>query len=411
MSTAIPAPGTGTRPVRWDRRSWAILVILSGNMVLDSIEVSVVLVALPSIGADLGLSLPTVQWLMSGFAVGFATLLPLGRRITAHRGARRAYLAAMLVFAAASVIGGLSDDIAILIATRVVKGFCVALTAPTGLAIIGTTFAGGPQHRRAVSIYGLFGAAGFTVGLLLSAVLLEAGWHWTFLFPAPVALVLLLFGLRVLPPDPPRDVVPRTVAVRDGALVRSALGAATLNGTYQSLLLLVTFQIWDELGWRPWQTALALLPACVPLVLTVPFAGRMVARFGAARLIALGALAAFLAPVYYLWRPWVDAYPTTTLPALLLVEAGFVLSFAALNMQATAGVAVEGRARAVSLYQAAVQIGAVVVLPLVALLRTAFGSDRPALLLITVVGAAGLLVALTGIRHRRTLPIRRKVPM
>ncbi|MFI9306195.1 MFS transporter [Streptomyces triculaminicus] len=398
-TTAARTAATGAG--RWDGRLWTLLFILSGNMVLDAIEVSVVLVALPSIGADLGMSPLTVQWLMSGFALGFAALLPLGAWITARWGRRRAYLAAMAVFAAASVAGGLADGPALLIATRILKGLCAALTAPTGLAIISTTFRDGPDQRRAVSVYSLFGAAGFTMGALLSGALLEAGWRWTFLFPAPVALALMLLGLGLLPPDPPATGAPagpRPGLLRDGRLRRSALGAASLNGTYAGLLLLVTFQCQERFGWAPWKCALALLPACVPLAVTVPFAGRLVARHGTARLVALGALTPFAGCALYLWRPEGRPYATAMLPVLLLVEAGFVLAFAALNMQATATVPAAQRGRAVPLYQTGVQLGGVLTLPAVGALLTTHDGYRPALSLLTAVSAVGLVTAVAGLR-------------
>ncbi|MFF7888965.1 MFS transporter [Streptomyces sp. NPDC020794] len=409
-TAARSAPDTPSAadPPRWDARLWSVLFILSANMILDAIEVSVVLVALPSIGASLGLGLSTVQWLMSGFALGFAALLVVGPKLNAALGRRRVYLTAMLVFAAASVAGGLADTAALLIATRAVKGAAAALTAPTGLAIIGATFPEGPQRRRAVSVYSLFGAAGFTAGLLLSGALLTASWRWTLLFPAPVALVLLLFALRIVPADRGRAPVPRIAPalLRNGPLLRSAVGAATLNGTYQSLLLLLTFQTQSQLGWPVWQSALALLPACVPLAVTVPFAGSMTARWGTSRPIALGAAAPLLGYALYLWQPDARPYAAGMLPALLLVGAGFVLSFAALNMQATSALPAADRAAAVPLYQAAVQLGAVLMLPTTAWLLGSHYGHRPALSFITAVGAIGLLTALTGLRtpHRQAAP-------
>ncbi|MFB4424420.1 MFS transporter [Streptomyces sp. QL37] len=410
--TSTP-PDADADPGSWGARWWTLLFVLSGNMVLDAVEVSVVLVALPSIGADLGLSLLSVQWLMSGFALGFAALLTLGPRVNARFGRRRAYLGAMLVFAAASVAGGFAESEGPLIATRVVKGFCAALTAPTGLAIISTTFQEGPGRRRAVSVYSLFGAVGFTVGVLLSAVALESSWRWTFLFPAPVALLLFFLAMRLIPRDPdPARVPSRGLAplLRDGWLVRSGLGAATLNGTYAGMLLLVTFLLQERWGWSPWQCALALLPACVPLAVAVPFAGRLVGRFGTARLTAAGALAPVIGCGLCLWRIADGGYWTAVLPMLLLVEAGFVLSFAALNMQATSTVEAADRARAVPLYQTGVQLGGVLTLPLVALLMTVYDGYSAALSLLTAVGTVGFLIALTGLRRDAAVPTRPATP-
>ncbi|MFD8807070.1 MFS transporter [Streptomyces sp. NPDC059597] len=378
-----------------------LLFVLSGNMVLDAVEVSVVLVALPSIAGELGLPVRSVQWLMSGFALGFAAVLLLGPKLTARWGLRRCYLAALIVFAGASVVGGLSDTLWVLVASRVVKGGCAALTAPAGLTLIAATFPEGPRLRRAVSVYSLFGAAGFTLGLLLSGLLTPLSWHWTFLFPAPVALALLLWGLRTVP-HTERRIPPRLTRglLRDGDLVRATLGAATLNGTYAALLLLTTFQAADRFGWRPWQLALALLPACVPLAVSVPFAGRLTARYGTSGPVAAGAVTAFAGQLLLLIHPRPRSYALGLLPTLLLVGIALALSFAALNLQATSGLTARERGAAVPLYQTGVQLGGVLMLPLVAALLTDGSGPRTAPLALTLAGAAGALVSLTGLRSR-----------
>jgi MFS family permease len=389
--TANPAVEPGT----WGVRHRTVLLILSANMILDAIEVSVVLVALPDIRAELGLSAWTVQWLMSGFALGFAAALVLGTRLITRLGTRRVYLAAMLGFAVASLIGGLAEGPGLLIATRVVKGVCAALTAPVGLSIIATAFPDGARQRRAVSVYSLCGAAGFTAGLLLSGSLLHGSWRWTLWFPAPVALLLMVLGLRVLPADrgPRPPVRPVLRLLRGGVLLRTAIGAATLNGTYHSVLFLITLQLQERLGWSPWHNALALLPACVPLALTVPFAARLTARWGIERLITFGAAAPLAGYALLLARPRITSYVTDVLPVLLLVGAGFVLSFAALNMRAASAAAAEDRPAAIRAYQAAVQLGAVLLLPATGALLTAGHGGRPVPTLLTAVAAVGLTAA------------------
>lgn len=397
----MPSSSATSPTARWEPRLWGLLLVLAGNMLIDSLEVSVVLVALPSIGADLGLSLWAVQWTMSGFALGFAAFLLLGPRAIASWGRRRVYLAALVVFAAASVIGGLTDHAAVLMATRVLKGICAALTAPTGLAIITTTFEDGPRQRRAVSLYALFGAAGFTTGLLLSGALTGQSWRWTLLAPAPFALALLLPALKLIPREPARSVVPPFPLLRllrNGPLIRAALGAATLNGTYLGLLLLVTFQGQHDEQWTPWQTALALLPACLPLALSAPFAARLVGRFGTERLIVLGALTPALGYGLYLNDPVPSPYAVSLLPTLLLVGLGFVLAFAALNMQATSRVAPADRAAAIPIYQTAVQLGAVITLVVIGRLLTSRDDVVAPLTLVTGLSVAGLLIALYGLR-------------
>ncbi|UWE09964.1 MFS transporter [Actinacidiphila bryophytorum] len=381
----------------------ALLLVLCASMLIDALEVSVVLPALPEAARHLGLSLWGAQWVMSGFALGFAALLLLGPRLTARYGARRPYLWALLVFAAASVAGGTTGSAAVLVATRVVKGACAALTAPTGLAIIAGVYPEGAPRRRAVTVYSLFGAAGFTSGILLSGALTSASWRWTLLFPAPVALVLLLVAARQIPREAGRTggSLRGTADFRgllgNSALVRSAVGAACLNGGFLGLLLLTVFGLQDGRGWSPWATALGLLPACAPLALSAPFAGRLIARAGPQRLIAAGALTAAAAYAYQL-MPWHGRDYPGVLPSLVLVGAAFVLSFTALNVQATSAMSAAERPVAVPLYQTGVQAGAALALVLTAELRTAARAGWAPYALLTGVGAAGLLVALAGLR-------------
>lgn len=459
-----PATSAQSRPAavptgRWTPRDRALLVVLAGNMLIDALEVSVMVVALPSIGRDLHLSPATLQWLISGFAIGFGGLMLFGARVVELSGRRRVYLAAMAGFAVASAVGGLTGEPSVLIATRFAKGFCAALTAPTGLAIISSAFPAGRDRDRAVSVYALFGACGFTTGLLLSGLLTEVDWRWTQLFPAPVVLVLAAFGLRLVPAAAPLPagttrhfdlagaaafvgsllalvygitavathgwLAPRTTGafvlavllaavlgvveraaprplfraglLRNGPLLRSVLGAASLNGSYLGLLVVTTMRMQTDQGWSPLRTALAFLPASVPLAVTVLHSGRLVNRFGTARLIAAGAVGPLAGCLLYLAAPARSAYSTGVLPTMLLVGAGFVLGFAALNMQATQGVCADDRPQAVALYQTSVQLSAAVVVALVSALVTAASDHRPALWLVSAVAAAGLAVGLSGL--------------
>ncbi|MBT2488566.1 MFS transporter [Streptomyces sp. ISL-96] len=445
---------------RWSPALWGLLFVLAGNMLIDALEVSVALVALPAIGDDLGLPTAQLQWVVSGFAVGFGALLLFGGRVVALLGRRPVYLTALLVFAAASLVSALADSATLLVATRFVKGFCAALTAPTGLAIIASTFPEGPARSRALSVYSLFGASGFSLGLLLSGALTEVSWRWTFAFPTPVALLLFAAGLRLIPRDRPDPKTPRhydaagalsltgamlllVYAIASGPaagwnhphtigaftlalllavvfvrveltaahpllnlallthepLVRSALGAGALNGSYLGLLVVSTLDLQQQAGFSPLQTGLAFLPAAVPLALTALHSGRIVTRFGPARLIAAGAAAA---PLGYALYPRHDDpvhYATDVLPTLLLVGAAFVLAFTAFHVQATGSVPAAQQAMAGGLYQSAVQLAAALMTVLCAALYPA--GRGPVLALITAVGLAGLAIALRGLRSRR----------
>lgn len=337
---------------------------------------------------------------------------------------------------------------------------CAALTAPTGLAIITSTFPEGAARNRAVAVYSLFGACGFSLGLVLSGLLTEVSWRWTFAFPAPVAALLLLLGLRLVPEQRGRSRAeggrsyelptafglpaallalvygighvpghgwraPGTLAafalagalavlvvirerraehpllplgvLAQPALRRAALGAAALNGSYLGLLFVVTFHLQTLLGWSPARTGLALLPAALPLALSAAYSGRMVQRFGTRRLIAVGWLAPPLGYALYLRASVPTRYATDLLPTLLLLGLAFVLCFAALHMQALTAAPKAEPGIASGVYQTAVQFGAAIVLALVAALMAAHHPAPGA-------SAAAVLAGLpprAAARHRR----------
>ena len=144
-----------------------LLVVLCGVLFLDGLDVSMVGVALPSIDADLDLTTSQLQWIVSGYVLGYGGLLLLGGRTADLLGRRRTLLIGLAVFTVASALGGLVDDGTLLVVTRFLKGAAAAFTAPAGLSIITTTFAEGPERNRALSIYTATGASGFSLGLVL----------------------------------------------------------------------------------------------------------------------------------------------------------------------------------------------------------------------------------------------------
>ncbi|MEU8432003.1 MFS transporter [Streptomyces sp. NPDC029216] len=432
---------------------WALVSVLAANMLVDALEVSATLVALPAVGSGLGASVTRVQWIVTGFAAGFGGALLLGGRLVEWFGRRRVFLAALLVFAAASLAGALADSAGPLIATRVVKGFCVALTAPTGLAIIVSAVPEGDARRRAVSVYSLFGAAGFCTGLLTSGLLTEAGWRWTLAFPAPVALLLFAAGLRLVPREPagpgggprwhavaaggaltgavlllvqalaggqwgaaaaaavlglvcvraerasPRPLVD-TALLRHAPLVRSALGAAALNGSYVSFLLVAALDL-RRGGWTSWETALGFLPASAPLALTALHSGRIAARLGPARAVAAGALAAPLGYALYPRSGGGGVRYAELVPSMSLVGLAFVFAFTALHLQATGSLAPALQPAAGGLYQTCVQLGAALTPALTSALYATAGRGA-ALWLVTAVGLAGAGAGLAGLLAPRS---------
>jgi predicted MFS family arabinose efflux permease len=200
---------------------------------------------------------------------------------------------------------------------------------------------------------------------------------------------------------------------RSASLRRAQVGAVTLFGTYVSFQFLITQYLQTLAGWSALSTALAFLPAgLIVAVLSLRMAG-LLGRFGPARLVAVAFV--FLAVAYALFlragvRP---DYPSVMLPALLLIGLAFGLGFSSLSVAATAGVPAASQGLAASLFQTSFQVGGAVVLAVVTAVVDAGGAShvespaatlaayRPALVLITAIAAAGMLVALSGLRRRR----------
>src|SRR5262245_56568954 len=186
---------------RLSTRAWGMLLVLCGALFLDALDVSTMGVALPSIQTDLVMSTGSLQWVVSAYVLGYGGFLLLGGRAADLLGRRRVFLIALGVFVVASMLGGLATDGTFLIATRFVKGVSAAFTAPAALSIITTSFAEGPARNKALAIFTATGATGFSLGLVIGGLLTEIGWRWVFFLPAPVALVTLLAGLRLVPRD------------------------------------------------------------------------------------------------------------------------------------------------------------------------------------------------------------------
>src|SRR3984885_5384106 len=241
-ATRPPAPPERAAGPQFGAREWAILIVLCGALFLDALDVSMVGVALPDIRNALGLSTSSLQWVVSGYVLGYGGLLLLGGGAADLLGRRRVFLAALAVFAVASLFGGLVSSPELLIGARFIKGIAAAFTAPAGVSLVTTPFHEGPMRNRAISIYSAFGASGFSLGLVLSGLLTEVSWRLTLLVPAPVALLTLIAAIRFIP----RGTDDGERASRSGRKF-DIPGAVTVTGAM--LLLVYTVVAAQQAGW------------------------------------------------------------------------------------------------------------------------------------------------------------------
>src|SRR3954451_16185084 len=186
---------------RWTSAEKLLLVVLGGVVFLDTLDLSLVQVALPAIGSELHLPAGELQWVVSAFVLGYGGFLLFGGRSADVFGRKRVLVWGLIALIAASVLGAVASDGTLLIAARFIKGMTAAFTAPAALSILTTSFGEGHRRDRPLGIYAAAAAAGFTFGLVVGGLLTQLSWRYTFAVVAPVALVLLLAALLVIRPD------------------------------------------------------------------------------------------------------------------------------------------------------------------------------------------------------------------
>jgi EmrB/QacA subfamily drug resistance transporter len=182
------------------RRRTLILVLCCLAQFMGVLDVSIVNVGLAPIRADLGFSTAGLQWVVNAYTLACAGCLLLGGRAADLFGRRQAFVGGLALFGLASLVGGLAQDQATLVAARAGQGLGGAVMAPTSLSILATVYDEGPDRNRAFGLWGtmgaLGGASGGLVGGLVTATL---SWRWMLLVNAPVAAGVAVAALRTIP--------------------------------------------------------------------------------------------------------------------------------------------------------------------------------------------------------------------
>ena len=187
------------------QRTGARLALLAVAQFLVAIDFDIVFVALPAIGRDLGFTTATLQWVISAYTVVLGGFLLLGGRAADRLGARRVFVAGLLIFGLSSLAGGLATSPGTLVAARAVQGLGAALLTPASLKLISAGFAEGPERNRAFAVWGVAGSTGAAVGALGGGVLTHAfGWQAVLLVNVPVTIVAAAASFVVLAHDGPR---------------------------------------------------------------------------------------------------------------------------------------------------------------------------------------------------------------
>jgi len=174
------------------------LAIIGGAQLMIVLDGTIVNIALPHIQTDLGFSQASLSWVVNAYALSLGSLLLLGGRLGDLLGRRKMLVLGVLLFAAASLVGGLALNPAMLISSRIVQGLGAAIASPAALALITTTFPAGKERNRAMGVYAAMSGAGAAVGLILGGALTEYNWRWTFFINVPIGLLVAFLAPRVL---------------------------------------------------------------------------------------------------------------------------------------------------------------------------------------------------------------------
>jgi EmrB/QacA subfamily drug resistance transporter len=253
LTTSAPRSGGDVLNTPDPRRWWA-LALLCGAFFMVILDATIVLVALPSIQADLGFSEQGLQWVLSAYALTFGGLLLLGGRAADLLGRRRLFMAGVLFFTAASLMCGLAWSPAALLAARVVQGVGAAIMTPTALSIISTTFPEGPERNKALGIWGALGGIGATAAWLIGGPLVDGpGWEWIFFINIPLGVAALALS-------------PVLLRESHAALTRRSYDpAGALTSTGALVLLVYAVVEAPDAGWGDAQTILLFAGSAVLL--------------------------------------------------------------------------------------------------------------------------------------------------
>src|SRR5881392_4009291 len=217
---------------------WRAFALLAVSFFMTIVDLTIVNVALPTIGRELNFSESNLQWVVTAYGLTFGGFLLLGGRAADLLGRRRILMVGLAIFTAASLGAGLATSDRFLIAMRGLQGFGAAVVLPAALSIVMNMFAEGAERNKALGLWGGIGAAGATIGLITGGLLTRfVGWEYIFFINVPIGVVAIVLALRIVPES-------RLAAARRRF---DALGAVTVTGGL--LLLVYALSKAPDVGW------------------------------------------------------------------------------------------------------------------------------------------------------------------
>ncbi|RCH69242.1 MFS transporter [Streptomyces sp. SDr-06] len=456
--TTINGPHTAApHDDRLSGRAKLVLFVLCAAQFMVALDFSVLNVALPALGKDLGLGQSALQWAVTAFALPSGGFLLLFGRIADLFGRKKLFLTGLALFGAASLLATLAWNPASFLTGRALQGLGAAVIVPTGMSLLTTTFAEGPLREKALGISGTLLSLGYTTGMVLGGVMTDTlGWRSTMGLLVAFAVVVLALAPGLLPesrtPERPRLDVPGAVTVTGGLLAviyalstaaQRGFGGADVRGTLlgglvllaafvvvesrasaplislpmlrrrtvawgnlgglvtfsmmSSVVFVLTLYLQEILGLSSFETGLIFGVQGVASAVAGGYAARLIGRFGTRRVLVGSLLGQglFVAALLGLGTESGALLATVAVSLASMCHLGAIISY---GVTVTSGVPNEEQGLATGLVTTTQQVGLTVGIPLLGVLATTqaslFGGVRTVLAIdAVIVIAAAALVA------------------
>lgn len=381
------------------RSHWLILIVLALAQFMIVLDVSIVNVAIPAIQKALNMSQQNLQWIVTAYTLVFGGFLLLGGRAADLFGRRRLFITGTILFGVASLLDGLATSGTMLIALRGLQGLAAAMMSPAALSIVLVTYKEGHERNVALSVWGAVASGGAAAGVLFGGIITQyLGWRWNFFVNVPVAILVALATLRLVPEHRSEEThneldLPGAVSITAGlmllvyGLVKAPTNGWTSGSSLQFFglsILLIAFFIFNEmkarhplvplkifrirnvtganlaqmpivagmfstfffitlyaqqvLGYSPVKTGLTFLTIPFVIAIAATNVPRVIKKIGFKPILVVGPLLV-AAALYWFAQVRVEGnYVHDLLPGFILMGLGMGMNFIAITVAATSGV-------------------------------------------------------------------------